>query len=131
VIRGGADRALACLDARMGEVYWGCFTAHLTRGLASGSTARVGPPESVVLPAPGEVFRGIGRGFAAYPLLAALPCLELTPGDGQALPNAREFAALGALRLRLGEAIDPADLTPLYLRDKVALTEAERQSRAQ
>src|ERR1700693_5170765 len=26
VIRGGAGRALACLDARMGEVYWGCFT---------------------------------------------------------------------------------------------------------
>jgi tRNA threonylcarbamoyladenosine biosynthesis protein TsaB len=52
VIRAGAGRALACLDARMGEVYWGCFTADLTRGLAAGSTARVGPPESVVLPAP-------------------------------------------------------------------------------
>jgi tRNA threonylcarbamoyladenosine biosynthesis protein TsaB len=129
-IRGGAGRALACLDARMGEVYWGCFTAHLARGLAAGSTARVGPPEGVALPASGEIFRGIGRGFAAYPQLAALPRLELAPGDSRALPNAREFAALGALRLRLGEGIDPADLNPLYLRDKVALTEAERQPRA-
>jgi hypothetical protein len=31
------------------------------------------------------------------------------------------------LRLALGEGLDPADLSPLYLRDKVALTEAERR----
>ena len=130
VIRGGAGCALACLDARMGEVYWGCFNTDPKRGLAAGSTARVGPPQSVTLPAPGEIFRGIGRGFAAYPQLAALPYLELAAGDSEALPNAREFAALGALRLKLGQGIDPADLNPLYLRDKVALTEAERQSRA-
>jgi tRNA threonylcarbamoyladenosine biosynthesis protein TsaB len=43
-----------------------------------------------------------------------------------ALPNAREFARLGALRLAGGGGLDPADLEPLYLRDKVALTEAER-----
>jgi hypothetical protein len=30
------------------------------------------------------------------------------------------------LRLALAEGLDPADLSPLYLRDKVALTEAER-----
>ena len=42
------------------------------------------------------------------------------------------MAQLGALRLAAGGGIDPADLTPLYLRDKVALTEAERrQARAQ
>jgi tRNA threonylcarbamoyladenosine biosynthesis protein TsaB len=131
VIRSGAGRALACLDARMGEVYWGCFTADHERGLAAGSTARVGPPESVVLPVAGEVFRGIGQGFAAYPVLAALPCLDLDPNDSQALPNAREFATLGALRLRLGEGLDPAELSPLYVRDRVALTEAERRQRAQ
>jgi tRNA threonylcarbamoyladenosine biosynthesis protein TsaB len=127
VIRGGSGQVLACLDARMGEVYWGCFTADPKRGLVAGATARVGPPESVVLPVAGEVFRGIGRGFAAYPVLATLPCLDLQPNDSRALPNAGEFATLGALRLRLGEGLDPADLSPLYLRDRVALTEAERE----
>jgi hypothetical protein len=29
----------------------------------------------------------------------------------------------------VGEGIDPADLSPLYLRDKVALTEAERAAK--
>jgi tRNA threonylcarbamoyladenosine biosynthesis protein TsaB len=70
VTRRGSGWALACLDARMGEVYWGCFAADLTRGLGWSRQASVGPPESVVLPAPGA-YRGIGRGFGAYPALAA------------------------------------------------------------
>jgi tRNA threonylcarbamoyladenosine biosynthesis protein TsaB len=127
-MRSGAAHALACLDARMGEVYWGCFTADLARGVAASCPASVGPPESVALPLPGP-HRGIGRGFTAYPVLAALPGLELDPDDRRALPDAREFARLGALRLQLGEGVDPADISPLYLRDKVALTEAERAAK--
>ena len=127
-MRRGAAHALACLDARMGEVYWGCFAADPARGVAASCPASVGPPESVVLPVPGP-HRGIGRGFTAYPALAALPGLELDPDDRRALPDAREFARLGALRLRLAEGLDPADISPLYLRDKVALTEAERAAK--
>jgi len=52
--------------------------------------------------------------------------LELGSAHAQALPNAREIARLGALRFASGGGVDPADLMPLYLRDKVALTEAER-----
>ncbi len=125
-MQGGAAKALACLDARMGEVYWGCFAADGKRGVVASTAARVGPPGAVVLPDAG-IYRGIGRGFATYPTLAALPGVELDPGDSRALPNAREFATLGALRLGLGEGLDPADLSPLYLRDKVALTETERR----
>jgi tRNA threonylcarbamoyladenosine biosynthesis protein TsaB len=127
-MRSGAANALACLDARMGEVYWGCFAADPARGVTASCPPSVGPPESVVLPVPGP-HRGIGRGFTAYPALAALPGLELDPDDRRALPNAREFARLGALRLQLAEGLDPADISPLYLRDKVALTEAERAAK--
>src|SRR5450631_346433 len=38
-IRGGADQAIACLDARMVESYWGCFTADPQRGLLAFGTA--------------------------------------------------------------------------------------------
>jgi tRNA threonylcarbamoyladenosine biosynthesis protein TsaB len=124
----GAGHAVACLDARMGEVYWGSFAADLERGVIPCGIPLVGPPDSVVLPGPG-VYRGIGRGFAAYPVLAALPGLVLEAGDSQALPHAREFARLGGLRLGHGEGLDPADLSPLYLRNKVALTEAERRQK--
>jgi tRNA threonylcarbamoyladenosine biosynthesis protein TsaB len=120
-----AHRAIACLDARMGEVYWGCFTADSARGLIESSAPRVGPPTTVALSSGGR-HRGIGRGFSAYPALAEIPGIDLSPRDSLALPNAREFARLGALRLAHGGGLDPADLKPLYLRDKVALTEAER-----
>ena len=125
VLSEPTSRAIACLDARMGEVYWGCFAADAVRGVVECSASRVGPPDSVALSPPGR-YRGVGRGFFAYPMLAGLPGVELGSADAQALPNAREIAQLGALRLAAGGGVDAADLVPLYLRDKVALTEAER-----
>jgi tRNA threonylcarbamoyladenosine biosynthesis protein TsaB len=125
VMQHGVTHALACLDARMGEVYWGCFAADQPTGLIASSPTRVSAPDGVVLPLP-YAHRGIGRGFSAYPLLAALPGVIVDPAQARALPDAREFVGLGALRLKAGGALDPADLSPLYVRDKVALTEAER-----
>jgi tRNA threonylcarbamoyladenosine biosynthesis protein TsaB len=133
VLDGDTHRAIACLDARMGEVYWGCFAADAARGVVEMSPSRVDPPDRIVAKfaqTPSELsgsFRGVGRGFAAYPLLAAIPSLRLDDAPSRALPSAGDMARLGVLRL--AEAVDPADLQPLYLRDKVALTEAERAAR--
>jgi tRNA threonylcarbamoyladenosine biosynthesis protein TsaB len=124
-MRGGAEQVMACLDARMGEVYWGCFATHPERGLAARGAPAVGAAQSVNVPLKGP-FQGIGRGFAAYPVLRALAGLTLPAGACEALPDAKDMARLGAIRLKLGEGRDPADLIPVYLRDKVALTEAER-----
>jgi tRNA threonylcarbamoyladenosine biosynthesis protein TsaB len=123
-------RAMACLDARMGEVYWGCFIADAAQGLRASNTPAVSAPQKVVLP-PDGVYHGIGRGFAAYPSLAALPRIRVDAAYSQSLPQAREMARLGALRFALGAAVDPAQLNPLYLRDKVALTIAERAAQSQ
>jgi tRNA threonylcarbamoyladenosine biosynthesis protein TsaB len=114
-VQGGATHALACLDARMGEVYWECFAADAARGVIAVTQPWVGPPDTVRLPDsvpvadsvpppatrmpaeagrdPGIVrYRGIGRGFAAYPALAAIQGLDLDPADTQALPDARAMA---------------------------------------
>lgn len=128
VLGDTGGRALACLDARMGEVYWGCFVADAALGVIAGGAPRVGPPAGVLLEPAGRYF-GIGRGFSAYPDLAKIPGLSIDPVQSKALPNAREIARLGALRLTAGLEVDPADLKPLYLRDKVAFTEAERAAR--
>jgi tRNA threonylcarbamoyladenosine biosynthesis protein TsaB len=142
VLERDSDRAIACLDARMGEVYWGCFAADAARGLIAAGAPRVGPPDSVVLPgaggwpgdgagreAAGVGVRGIGRGFSAYPDLAGRLGVQLDEQGSRALPNAREIALLGARRLITGGGLDPAELQPLYLRDKVALTEEERAAK--
>ena len=75
-IEAGADRVLACLDARMGEVYWGCFAADAGAGPATRSDlCKSRRPRACACRAPTAI-EGIGRGFAAYPELAALPGLE-------------------------------------------------------
>jgi tRNA threonylcarbamoyladenosine biosynthesis protein TsaB len=119
VLDGPGSRALTCLDARMGEVYWGCFAWDTECGVLRSGALQVGPPGSVSLD-PGAHYIGVGRGFSVYPVLAT------DAARSAALPNAREIARLGALRLKVGGALDAADLKPLYLRDKVAFTEAER-----
>ena len=129
VLKDPGSRALACLDARMGEVYWGSFAWDAACGIREIGALRVGPPGEVSLD-PGAKYLGIGRGFSAYPLLATLTGVTIDAARGTALPNAREIACLGALRLQGGGALDPADLKPLYLRDKVAFTEAERAARS-
>ncbi len=126
-VHGGAHQVLACLDARMGEVYWGCFKADPARGVIPCGPPAVGPATSIRVPFPGP-FRGIGRGFLAYPSIQTMGGVTLSPGASAALPDARDMARLGALRLAAGEGLDPAELLPLYLRDKVALTEAERRA---
>jgi tRNA threonylcarbamoyladenosine biosynthesis protein TsaB len=127
-LQGSGQPVMACLDARMGEAYWGCLAADTLQGVVFAAAARVESPQQVRLPE-GQPHTGIGRGFAAYPALAALPGLDLPPANALALPRARDFAHLGSLRLRQGGGVDPAQLQPLYLRDKVALTEAERSRR--
>ncbi len=133
-VAGGAAWVLACLDARMNEVYWGCYVADGPRGVRALRPPAVSSAAALLealrvnpMPrAPAFPCRGVGRGFAAHPLLRTLAGLELPPGADTALPDARDVARLGALRFAAGEGIDPAQLTPLYIRDKVAWTEAER-----
>jgi len=88
----------------------GCFAADLARGLIASGPASVGPPESVVLPAPGA-YRGIAGALAPIPRSPHCPVLSSIQ-DTTALPNAREFARLGALRLQRDGGMDPADLSP-------------------
>ena len=125
VLSADDRHALACLDARMGELYWGCFAADAEAGVIEACPPQVGPPDSVAIECDRR-YTGVGRGFSAYPMLAEIPGVMVTPERALALPNAREIARLGALRFAAGHGVDPAELRPLYLRDKVALTEAER-----
>ena len=126
-IEAGAELVIACLDARMGEVYWGCFACDPAQGLIVLGSLQVAPAARVRLPSAGH-YRGVGRGFTAYPELAALLGITLDARAAAALPNAADMARLGALRLAAGEGVDPADIKPEYVRDKVALTEEERRA---
>lgn len=125
---GTARGTLVCLDARMGEVYWGCYVEHPQLGVVPLADLRVSSPAAVCVP-PDAKFCGIGRGFDVYPQLAQLPGVQLNAQDSLALPHAKYIAILGTSAFRAGAGMDAAELRPVYLRDKVALTERERALR--
>ena len=61
-----------------------------------------------------------GFGWQRYPELAALN-ESLFESRSQILyPRARHLLSLGAVALQSGLRLDPRDITPAYLRDKVA-----------
>jgi tRNA threonylcarbamoyladenosine biosynthesis protein TsaB len=122
--RTGAADVLAVLDARMGEVYWAQYRWtgewQIVRAPALCAPGAVAP-ETV----PG--LAACGNGFAAYPEAFADKAWA-AGAHGDILPHARELAVLGVAALAAGRAV-PADAAqPLYLRNKVAYTSAERQA---
>jgi tRNA threonylcarbamoyladenosine biosynthesis protein TsaB len=122
----GGERVLALLDARMGEVYSGCYQlidgAYVLRG-----EIRVSAPDAVAFPVePGWL--ACGNAIAAYPVLAERLSMAGIPVMADILPTAAVVARLAAQRAARGEGIDAALAAPLYVRDKVAKTVAERLS---
>lgn len=118
-LASGEDRVFACLDARMNEVY----VAAYANGVAVLPPV-VAPPARIPLP-PGSGWVGCGDGFAAYPAL--LPTFARVRAGLS--PTAAAVAQLAAPRFAGGESLDAAAAAPLYVRDKVALTTAERLAR--
>jgi len=117
----GTARVVACLDARMGEVYYSAMERHGDRW-REVIPALCAAPSSVPKP-PGEGWTGCGNGFAVY---GALGLARVIPDIH---PTAIAVARLAAPRLVAGEGVDAALAAPIYVRDKVAFTEAERSAR--
>ena len=117
----GATRVLACLDARMQEVYVAAYALAAGRWQAAMAAAVVAPGQ--VQAPPGKWF-GAGGGFAAYPDLAS--SIALRGVDASVEPTATSIIELAAVRLRAGEGVAPDDALPLYVRHRVALTSAQR-----
>lgn len=83
-------RVLVCNDARMSEVYWGCFERG-EQGLATlAGEEHVGKPADVMLPISWTSATGVGRGFAVYgdALGAAVRGLALAAGLATGSPGA-------------------------------------------
>jgi len=121
---GAGDDVWVAMDARIGEIY----AAHYR--WADGAWAVVAAP---ALYAPAALAAHWGRpaavaGSALTEYAAALGELANT------WPQARSrAAALGALALaawQRGDTRDAAEALPVYVRDKVALTTAEREQKA-
>lgn len=133
-VPAGVSQVLPVLDARMGEVYWAqyCFD-----GVAAAPRIVCVPalsaPEQVLARQPGQEpadtgapLLACGNGLSAYP--AAFEDRALTAGALAAvMPHAIQVAQLGRLAFLAGQVVTPAQAQPLYLRNKIAFTSAERR----
>lgn len=122
---GGEPRVIACLDARMGEIYHAAYQRE-------GGVWRAVAVPSLCLPrdapqVPGGDWTGCGSGFDAYAdALRARYHGRLARVVSGRIPHAREMVRLAAPRFAAGEGQDPVLAAPVYIRDKVALKESER-----
>ncbi len=119
-LASGGERVIVALDARMGEVYYGVFV----EGVLQGSIG-VYAPDSVPIPE-SSGWLACGNGLAAYPALRDRLSAVVAEWRPEIMPYAEFVVRLAAPRMEQGERIDPADAAPLYVRDKVAKTVAER-----
>lgn len=117
----GAARVVACLDARMGEVYYAALESEAGRW-REVVPARCARPAEVTIPH-GEGWIGCGNGFEACGPMGLARVLA------DVHPTAAAVARLAAPRLAAGEGVDAALAAPSYVRDKVAFTQAELAAR--
>jgi tRNA threonylcarbamoyladenosine biosynthesis protein TsaB len=114
----GAVQTAVCVDARLGECYWGLYRVQedgLAEALAPDALVR---PEALEFPS-GAGWFGAGTGWARWPELAA--GLGAAAGfDSALLPEAADLLGLARRAFLAGEAVSPAEALPVYLREEVA-----------
>ncbi|MDO8789695.1 MAG: tRNA (adenosine(37)-N6)-threonylcarbamoyltransferase complex dimerization subunit type 1 TsaB [Sulfuritalea sp.] len=126
-LASGERNVWACLDARMNEVYGAAYVVEGDR--VQQVMAPVCLPPAVV---PVPTFAGgwgVGDAFGNYRqlLLARKPDLEGMRAD--VFPTAVALSRLAAPVFARGAGVDAALAQPVYVRNKVALTTAERIAR--
>jgi tRNA threonylcarbamoyladenosine biosynthesis protein TsaB len=121
------NTAFTAMDARMGEIFWGVYNRD-----EQGYATLIGK-EAVTLANdiefPDLKGIGLGSGWGVYEdeLMLRLAG-KVNHYEFDIRPRARTIARLGARGFELGLAVAVELAMPVYLRDKVAKTEAERQS---
>lgn len=121
----GAEKVITCLDARMGEVYHGAYEKQAGEWIeVMGPT--VCKPESV--PAMlGADWAGVGSGWKTYAdQLSAVYEGQLGATQPNLMPSAEAILQLAAPIFLRGDALSASEAMPLYVRNRVALTTAER-----
>ena len=121
----GCRQVIACIDARMGEVY---HAAYEQRG---GGWHEVHAPglckPDAVPELPAGTWAGCGSGFSVYrAALESCYAGKLARVIENLVPHAREIAVLAAAEFGRGGAVSAELAAPLYVRNKVALRMDER-----
>jgi tRNA threonylcarbamoyladenosine biosynthesis protein TsaB len=122
----GADKVIACLDARMGEVYHAAYVR------VAGAWQRINElglykPDAVPL-IEGAGWVGAGSGWQTYnQQLSVVYTEQLQAVQPQLLPSATAILELARPIFANGEAKPASEAIPIYIRNRVALKTLERE----
>jgi tRNA threonylcarbamoyladenosine biosynthesis protein TsaB len=125
-MRVGVTELWVAMDARMDEVYAGAYRCDNDRWQVQHESALLTLPAlhaAWQMQPPAAV-----AGSARVAFGERLPCGDARRVDDVGAQRAAALARLARAAWAQGEAIDAAQALPLYLRDKVALTTAERMA---
>lgn len=118
-----ADYALACLDARMGEVYFG-LVARSRNGEIGLVTEGLATPAALPDLPHGARVVAAGHGLSAYPAIAERFSSAIAVVYPDLLPSAGMIARLARRELIAGRVFSAAEVEPTYLRNDVATRSA-------
>ena len=125
----GQARVIACLDARMGEIYHAAFVRENGKWIEKSATTVCKPEAAPVLE--GE-WVGVGSGWAAYgevlSRIYAKNLCQVSPNIMPTItPTAEAILQLVKPTFEAGLAKPASEAAPIYIRNRVALTTIERE----
>ncbi len=124
----GTNNLVVALDARMGEVYWAhYFYDEKRQSWYTVVAPTLSAPQFVVVAELADQGQPalVGNGFIAYADKFNLPSAMLASAV-DSLPQASAVGQLAQVEFAQGRAFPAEMAQPLYLRNKIALTSAER-----
>ncbi|MDR3434462.1 MAG: tRNA (adenosine(37)-N6)-threonylcarbamoyltransferase complex dimerization subunit type 1 TsaB [Rouxiella aceris] len=116
----GAQRVLAAIDARMGEVYWGEYIRDAQGEWQGEASEAVLKPEQLVerSAALSGQWATVGTGWVTYPQLLGSTAVELLDGK-MLLPHAEDMLPLAFAAWDRGIRVSAEQAEPTYLRNEV------------
>lgn len=114
--------ALVCMDARMGELYFGAYSAAADDVVALAAEQLLCPDALDLQPfkSRAEPLFALGSGWNYLSQIAAVSAADFASIDCDVLPRARHIAQLGLSAYERGEGLTAQAADPVYLRQQVA-----------
>lgn len=120
----GSSSILVCVDARMGEVYWGGFEVRSGLARVVGAEQITGPGE--VTCAGMASWSAAGNGFDVHGDALAGVAAQASGVFAQAWPEAIDLFPLALSDLAAGKGRAPEEANPAYLRSESAWKPAKQ-----